>query len=154
MESKTAVICPPDLTLRPLSLKVEKLLALPVIKVFRAWTTEFDLWFAAPGSLLGKPEPNCPFYFETFYGGIRHPHYGRFLSIEEPHRVEMTWITGASGTRGAETLLTIELVPHEVGTFIKLTHAGFADTASRDLHNEAWPLILGQLHERMSRPAD
>lgn len=154
METKTAVICPPDLASRPLGLKVERLVALPAGKLFKAWTTEFDLWFASPGSFLGKAEPNTAFYFETSYQGARHPHYGRFLSIEEGERIEMTWVSGEGGTEGVETVLTVELSAHENGTFLSLTHAGFLTEESKNKHQEAWPMILDQLEERMSRPVD
>jgi uncharacterized protein YndB with AHSA1/START domain len=154
METKTTIICPPDLSSRPLGLKVERLIPLPVSKLYQAWTTEFDLWFASPGSFLGKAEPNTPFYFETSHQGTRHPHYGRFLNVEPDERVELTWISGEGGTLGTETVLTIELSSHEEGTFLSLTHAGFPDEASRNSHQDAWPMILEQLQERMSGPAD
>ncbi|MCF2491363.1 SRPBCC domain-containing protein [Dyadobacter sp. CY347] len=154
MESQNVVICPPELTSRPLGLKVEKRIALPVAKVFKAWTQQIDLWFASPGSFLGKPEPNTPFYFETSFEGIRHPHYGRFLTIQEDERIELAWVTGEGGTEGAETVVTVSLAAHENGTFVSLTHAGFLNEASRNKHQEAWPVILDQLEERMSRPVD
>jgi uncharacterized protein YndB with AHSA1/START domain len=33
--------------------------------VFRAWTEQFDLWFAAPGSVLMTAAVNAVFFFET-----------------------------------------------------------------------------------------
>ena len=154
METKTAIVCPPDLSSRPLGVKIEKLIGLPIGKLYKAWTSQLDLWFASPGSLLAKIEPNTPFYFETSHQGIRHPHYGRYLQIEEPELVQFTWVTGEGGTEGAETVLTIALSRHDEGTFLQLTHAGFPNEASRDRHQEAWPAVLEQLEERMSRPAD
>jgi uncharacterized protein YndB with AHSA1/START domain len=154
METSSTIICPPELTSRPLGLKVEKLIALPASKLYKAWTSQIDLWFASPGSFQGKPEPNTPFYFETSYEGIRHPHYGRFLSLVENERIELTWLTGAGGTEGAETLVTVQLATHDNGTFLTLTHAGFASEAARNTHQEAWPSVLSQLEERMSRPVD
>ena len=154
METQTIIICAPDLTARPLGLTIDRFIALPIEKLFKAWTSQFDLWFASPGSFLSKSEVNAPFYFETYFQGIRHPHYGRFLKIEEPNKVELTWVTGEGGTAGAETVLTIELTEHENSTFIHLTHAGFPNEESRNKHQEAWPHILDQLEERMSRPAD
>jgi len=148
------IICPPDLTSRPWNLTCEKFIPLSCEKLFNAWTAQFDLWFAAPGSLLTSGGVNAPFFFETYYEGIHHPHYGRFLRIEENKLVELTWVTGAGGTEGAETVLTVRLDSTEGGTLLHLTHAGFSSETSRDNHQQAWPQILQHLEERMSRPVD
>lgn len=64
--------------------------------------------------------------------------------------IKMTWVTGVGGTKGAETVVTVELLPEDGGTRLKLTHAGFPDEESRDKHEQAWPLVLAQLEERMA----
>jgi uncharacterized protein YndB with AHSA1/START domain len=153
MESSTAVICPPDLSSRPLGLKVERFIPLNINLLFNAWTKQLDLWLASPASFLGKPEVNAPFYFETMHEGVRYPHYGRFLSIEQ-NKIALTWLSGENGTKGTETVLTIELTAQGNDTVLSLRHDGFPDENTRDKHQEAWPVILQQLEERLSRPID
>lgn len=141
----------PDLLLRPFSLSAERTMPFPPNVLYRAWTEQFDLWFGEPGSVLMKGEVNTVFYFETAFEGSRHPHYGRFLRLVPDQLVELTWLTGADGTKGAETVVTVELKEVEGGTVLRLNHAGFPDEESRDKHKQAWPLVLAQQEERLAK---
>lgn len=114
-------------------------------ELYRAWTGRLDLWFADPGSMLGRTAVNEPFYF-TAGGG--HPHYGRFLRLVPEELVQATWVTGEGGTEGAETVVTVEFMPHGAGTRVLLTHAGFPDAAALERHEKAWPTVLENLDLR------
>jgi uncharacterized protein YndB with AHSA1/START domain len=151
-----SVVCIPDLSARPYELKVERLMEASPEVLYGAWTLGWDRWFAAPGSVLVNAGVNGVFFFETVYKlegdreTRRHPHYGRYLRLEANRLVELTWVTGEGGTKGAETVVTVELMPEGQGTLLHLTHAGFPDEESKNGHAYAWPFVLEQMDKRMA----
>jgi uncharacterized protein YndB with AHSA1/START domain len=155
MNKSTSAVRLPDLSDRPLHLTLERGFECPAKILYDAWTQHLELWFAAPGSLVMRAEVNVPFFFETEYkpkshtAVRRHPHYGRFLQLNPNHLVQMTWVTGAGGTDGAETIVTIELTTHNDNTNLRLTHSGFVSEAARDAHEHAWPIVLEHLDQQL-----
>ena len=137
---------PPEHTLH---LGTERTFHAPPGAIYRAFTERFDAWFAAPGTVTMRAEEGEPFFFEVHAAGKAYPHYGRILRLERDRRVELAWVTGTGGTRGAETVLSIDLTPEGTGTRLRLSHAGFPDEPSRDAHAQAWPMVLDQLASRL-----
>ncbi len=116
-------------------------------EIFRAWTEQFDSWFAAPGVIRMHAVVGEPYFFETVHKGFRHPHYGRFLIVEPNKLVELTWMTGKDGTDGAETVVRVEIEETSAGACLRLTHAGFYHAEAADRHSEAWPRVLAHLDQ-------
>lgn len=149
----TSAIAIPDLSARPLDLHVEREMSASPHEVYLAWTERVDAWFAAKDTVLMTARVNAPFFFETHFAPPgepvkRHAHYGRFLRLEPDRLVQLTWVTGEGGTEGAETVVTVALIPGPGDrTHVSLKHEGFPNEASRDGHRGAWPMVLAHLDE-------
>lgn len=140
----------PDLSTRPYSMTVERPMAAAAGALYEAWTRRFDLWFAQPGELIMTPEAGSLYFFYNRHDWGRHAHYGRFLELVENERVRMTWLTGAPGTYGDETVIEVELRPRDGGgTLLRLTHSGFSTAESCKGHEDNWPAALETLDEAL-----
>jgi uncharacterized protein YndB with AHSA1/START domain len=71
------------------------------------------------------------------------------VTLERDRVIELTWMTGDPGTRGAETVVRVELEPSGTGTRLRLTHAGFYDKAGVRQH-EPWTDILAHLDDTLA----
>lgn len=141
----------PDLSSRPFSMAVERPMQAAASIIYDAWTQSFDKWFAQPGELIMKPEEGSLFFFYNRHDWGRHAHYGRFLELVKNERVKMTWLTGAPGTYGDETVIEVELSPRNDGTLLRLTHSGFSTREACKGHEENWPAALEALDEALRK---
>jgi uncharacterized protein YndB with AHSA1/START domain len=141
----------PDLSSRPFSMTVERPMRAAASSIYDAWTQSFDKWFAQPGELIMKPEEGSLFFFYNRHDWGRHAHYGRFLELEEHKRVKMTWLTGAPGTYGDETVIEVELISQDDGTLLRLTHSGFSTEEACKGHEDNWPAALETLDEALRK---
>jgi uncharacterized protein YndB with AHSA1/START domain len=136
----------------PNTFSVERIMTASPATIYEAWTERFDSWFASPGALTMRPEIGAPFWFEVVHEGSRIPHYGRFTALEPARLIELTWLTGKTGTEGAETVIRVELTAAGTGTGLRLTHGGFYDEESARRHADAWPGILEYLDDQLTNP--
>jgi uncharacterized protein YndB with AHSA1/START domain len=115
-------------------------------RVYRAWTDpeQFKKWFLAERLIMHQGVDGL-FFWETLYQGNVWPHYGRFLDLDEPRVVELTWMSHA--TQGLESIVRVELVPKDGGTDLTLTHSGLPDEKSRADHQEGWTQIAATLDD-------
>jgi uncharacterized protein YndB with AHSA1/START domain len=118
--------------------------------IYEAWTTGWEKWFAAPGTLKVEPKVGGAYSFETEHEGKRHPHHGRYLRLEKDRLVEITWTTGEGGTEGAETIVSVELESEGTGAVLDLKHSGFPNEESMQQHDKAWVMVLGHLDKVLS----
>lgn len=106
---------------------------------------------AEPGDLMMTAEIDRPYFFKTRKEWGSHPHYGRFVELEQNKLVVMTWVTGKGGTEGFETVIRLEITDRENGTHVRLTHSGFKDEASCKAHRDNWPAGLQTLDECLAK---
>ncbi len=85
------------------------------------------------------------FYIAVKHQGRIWPHYGRFLKIDRPRRVEYTWMSEA--TKGAESVVTVTMEPRGDETEVTLHHSGVPDDEMGRQHKDGWTWILSTLAE-------
>ena len=89
---------------------VEKFLESQPEQLYRAWTEQFDQWFAKEGTLLNWCKVGMPFCFATEFDGGRHPHHGRCLRLEQNSLLELTWVTGDPVLKVRKPLLLLSFL--------------------------------------------
>jgi uncharacterized protein YndB with AHSA1/START domain len=133
---------------------VTRAIPAPVEEVFQVWMdpkSPGGPWFGAE-RLIMNPVVDGLFYLAVKHEGRTWPHYGRFVSVEPPRRVEYTWVS--EGTQGVESVVTVTFEPRGDQTDVTLRHSGVPDDEMGRRHQEGWAWVLSKLAERfVSRTA-
>ena len=105
-------------------------------------------WFGAHRVMV-NPVVDGLFYLAAQHEGRTWPHYGRFVAIERPHRVEYTWMSEA--TQGVESVVTVTFEPRGDRTEVTLHHSGVPDDKMGRGHSEGWAWVLSMLADRFAK---
>jgi uncharacterized protein YndB with AHSA1/START domain len=74
---------------------------------------------------------------------------GTYVEVDRPRKLVFTWIGPL--TNHVNTLVTIELTPHDDETDLVLTHEGLPTTAICEGHTKGWGNILDHLADAVSK---
>ena len=105
-------------------------------------------WFGAESVIVNAAVDGL-FYFAVKHEGRTWPHYGRFIEIERPNRVEYTWVSEA--TKGVESIVALTFESRGDQTEVTLRHSGVPDDEMGHRHKDGWTWILSMLAERFER---
>jgi uncharacterized protein YndB with AHSA1/START domain len=122
------------------SLRIERTLPAPTVRVWRALTDETALaaWFW-PARLHPRASVDAS-GFELRGDSIAVR--GQYLESSPPHRLRFTWHWDGEG---GQTSVTIDLSGVDGATELRLRHEGFADDEARDAHIVGWSECLDRL---------
>ena len=77
-----------------------------------------------------------------------HIAVGKYLEVQPPHRLVMTWgWEGSEQVGPGSTTVEITLFPDGGGTLLRLRHSGLPTEQSRADHKAGWNRYLGNLAE-------
>ena len=127
---------------------VTRTIAAPPEKVFDVWIdpqSPGGLWYGADRSIVNVAVDGL-FYLAMKHEGRTWPHYGRFIQIDRPRRVEHTWMSEA--TKGVESVVTVTFEPRGEETQVTLVHTGVPDDEMGRQHKDGWTWVLSMLGER------
>ena len=131
-----------------IDITVTRAIPAPVENVFDVWIdpkSPGGPWFGADRVIL-NPVVDGLFYFAVKHEGRTWPHYGRFIQIERPHKVEYTWVSEA--TKGVESVVAVAFEARGDQTEVTLRHSGVPDDEMGRQHKEGWTWVISMLAER------
>jgi uncharacterized protein YndB with AHSA1/START domain len=131
-------------------LTVSRTIPAPAEKIFDVWIdpkSPGGPWFGAARVIL-NPVVDGLFYLAAEHQGRTWPHYGRFLQIDRPRRIEYTWMS--EGTKDAESVVALTFEPRGNDTEVTLRHSGVPDDEMGRQHKDGWAWVLDMLAQAMA----
>jgi uncharacterized protein YndB with AHSA1/START domain len=132
-------------------------------RVFDAWADEaqFVQWMCPPGVVLDEARldvrPGGVWRVRGHRPDRTFATSGRYLEVKRPERLVFTWAHHESADfaapRGHETTVRLEFRPVGGKTELTLLHGSFADTPSRQGHDDGWNGSFDKLETFLRRTA-
>ena len=129
---------------------IERILAAPADRVFRAWTDPEELvrWLSPSpdGSAEVDLRVGGKFRIVMSGGGREIEHTGEYREVEAPHRLVFTWV---SEFTDGESVVTVELHPTADGqTRLVLSHERLP-VEHAESHEQGWGTFIDALNARL-----
>jgi uncharacterized protein YndB with AHSA1/START domain len=120
---------------KTLDIKLERTIPALPGEVFGAWldpTVPGTLW-RENEKLIFDPKVDGLWYLLSLKGS---PHYGRFIAIDRPGRLQHTWMS--RHTLGEESIVTVTFAKKGDGTLMTLRHSGLPNDDMATAHEKGW----------------
>jgi uncharacterized protein YndB with AHSA1/START domain len=127
-----------------LEFRFERTISASPTEVFDAWLNPRipgNPWNAAERFLL-DPKVDGLFYW-TLMGTS---HYGRFIGVERPSRIQHTWVSPS--TLGQESMVTLTFTNQGEATLMTLVHSDLPDCELARGHEKGWNNFLDVYYEQ------
>lgn len=126
--------------IKTMSVRVERTIEASSAEVFDAWLDpdcKGSPWNGVAKTIL-QPVVDGLFYrmHLSERGDFELAHYGRFVIVERPHRLQYTWVS--QHTRGLESVVTIDFEGGKNATRVALMHANLPDDGKGRMHEQGW----------------
>lgn len=121
-------------------------------EVFEAWldpTCPGSPWFGVPKAIVNKPAVDALFYSMYQLEGREIAHYGRFITLDKPNKIQHTWVSQA--TQGLESIVTLSFEAVDGKTQVHVNHANVPDDEEGHRHKHAWGYVLGTMVSRFKK---
>jgi uncharacterized protein YndB with AHSA1/START domain len=134
-----------------MEITLNRTIAAPAVEVFDAWLDPAhpgSPWYGVERNIM-SPVPDGLFYRLQLSGNATNPdryglpHYGRFIVVERPRRIQHTWLS--QHTRGIQSVVTVYFTAQGQDTVLTLHHAGLPDDEFGRMHEGGWNHYLKAL---------
>ena len=140
--------------IKVIEITVKRTIPAPPDKVFDVWMdpkSPGGPWFGS-GTLIMSPAPPAVgslFYFSVVWDGHTWAHFGRFIEIQRPGKVEYTWMS--EGTKGIESTVTVMFEGRGKETEVTLRHVNVPDDELGRATEFGWAHILDSVAEELAK---
>jgi uncharacterized protein YndB with AHSA1/START domain len=136
--------------MKTMDVKVSRLIPGRAAEVFDVWLDPESPgapWFGAKRIIMTARVDGLFYWAVAGADGV-HAHFGRFVAIERPRRIEHTWMS--THTRGLETTVELTFVAHGDDTHLTIVHSGLPDDEGGRRHGPGWTQFLAQLERHFA----